>query len=157
MPSTELLWPGYLLEVDRPGEFVHTNMPEADPAWTFVDSEGHGHFWKNKGYPTLRWISEPCTMGHDDCDAEGHYECAVCGEEIQPGSRTAQPIWIPGFVTYTLTTNDNVMERTWRFGEDQWTALNDAVRQAIDETLAAADLVSMRQVGPRGDNSPHPS
>ncbi len=65
---------------------VRSNLPRADERWTFIDDAGHGHFY-GKGYPTLFWVSQPCSMGHgSDCTSEGYWECPHCHEEITPGT-----------------------------------------------------------------------
>lgn len=148
MATSTVTWLGYEVEIDRPGEFAHTDMPAADERWTYVDQEGHGHFWKDKGYPTLVWRPEPCTMGHDDCDAEGQYECRICGEEIRPGTRRADPIWIAGPVSITLRVRDTSTVRTYRLSEDQWAALQGVVADAVQSTLRDEDLVEVYQFGP---------
>lgn len=148
MQTSTLIWPGFELEIDRPGEFVYSDLPAADERWTFVDQEGHGHFWKDKGYPTLTWVVEPCTMGHDDCDGEGHYECSICGEEIRPGTRTADPIWIAGAVSYTLKVMGDGMVRTYALTEREVSALTDAVSSSVEGLLADSHLVEVERTGP---------
>lgn len=112
------------------GQMVDTGGVEPDPTWRHMDSHGHGHFYQDRDqpYPTLRWVSEPCTMGHGDrCEAEGHYECPLCGEEIRPGERLAQPTWVDGPDTYRLTINTSDGHRvTYEFGETHYEQLSAA-------------------------------
>jgi hypothetical protein len=121
------------------GQMVESGGVEADPSWRHVDSNGHGHFYQSRKdpFPTLRWVSEPCTMGHgEDCDAEGHYECTLCGEEIRPGERLAQPVWIDGPDTYRLTVvTDDGQRVTYEFGESHWATLCAVWVAAAQETL----------------------
>jgi hypothetical protein len=63
--------------------------PERDPEWTYVDHQGHTHALVDGEYPTLRWVDdEPywCEE-HQEEHEQGHRECAICGEEIEPGMR----------------------------------------------------------------------
>jgi hypothetical protein len=63
--------------------------PERDPEWIYVDHKGHAHSMVEGEYPTLRWVEdEPywCDQ-HQEEHEQGHWECATCGEEIQPGAR----------------------------------------------------------------------
>jgi hypothetical protein len=64
-------------------------LPEPDPEWTYTDHKGHAHALVNGEYPSLRWVDdEPywCEQ-HQEEHETGHYECARCGEEIEPGAR----------------------------------------------------------------------
>lgn len=138
MTNTQILWPGYELTVENDGQWVHTDMPGPDPDWRFVDAQGHGHFYKDKdgAYPTLTWVSVPCTMGHgDDCDAEGWYECRLCAERIQPGTKAQPPAWVSGVITYRLRVADGGRWTSYVFGGQQWDAVQVAVRQAVSATL----------------------
>lgn len=154
MASTHMLWPGYELNVDQQSEMVWTDLPQSDEHWTFVDAEGHGHFWqrgaskRDDHYPTLRWIVEPCTMGHDDCDGEGHYECVICGEEIRPGTRPADPIRIDGLRSITLTVTEPGRIRVYALTDDLWATLDAGVREAVDALLPDENIVDMRLTGP---------
>ncbi len=145
--QSHLLWPGYELKIDQQSELVWTDLPAADERWTFVDQQGHGHFWKD-GYPTLTWVSEPCTMGHDDCDAEGHYECKACSEAIRPGTRQADPIRVNGMRSIELTVTEPNRTRRYALTDDLWSALDEAVRQAVDALLPDENMVDMRLTGP---------
>lgn len=131
--SSSMAWPGYTLDVDRDGQWIESSIPELDPDWKSVDENGHGHFVKDRELPTLKWVSEPCTMGHgDDCDAEGHYECRTCEALVVPGTRTPKPFWVAGLTTYTLTTDT----ASYVFGPRQWDALVEAMHATIAETLS---------------------
>ena len=132
--------PGFDLEVQSGGEMIQPDLGavEADPAWRYVDRNGHGHFFQDgqERYPTLTWVSEPCTMGHgDDCDAEGHYECGLCQEEVRPGTRPAQAFWVDGPNTYRLTVAVGGQLVTYAFGEDQWTQLQTKLVDTVHSSL----------------------
>lgn len=150
MNETTAMWPGFELNIARDVQFVEPGGNELNPEWKHVDCNGHGHFVsldKDDRLPTLVWISEPCTMGHDDCDAEGHYECRTCGEEIRPGTRPAAPLRIEGPTVYTLTVHQPGLRTTYRFGQQEWDALQDAIASDVRSTLADF-LVEMQQTGP---------
>lgn len=152
--QTTFGWPGVEVTVENTDELVHPGGSELNPEWKYVDQQGHGHFVvdtkdRDGRLPTLTWVSEPCTYGHDDCDAEGHYECATCGEEVQPGTRDARPFLVRGARTYTLTTLDDGRRTTYRFGQDGWDALQDAIAEAVRASLAPlAWSADVEQVGP---------
>jgi len=56
---------------------------DPDPNWTYMDSHGHKHKWKESELPTLEWtIDEPAD---DEYPAIGHYACKQCGEEVDIG------------------------------------------------------------------------
>jgi hypothetical protein len=98
----------WTIEVCREMHEVYSNSPTPAKDWRFIDAAGHGHFWQD-GYPTLRWASVPCTMGHgDDCDAEGWWECRLCAEHISPGMKPPSmfPKMIAGLTTASLFYDD---------------------------------------------------
>jgi hypothetical protein len=134
MADPVMMWPGYQIDIAQDGQWVESGMPERDPDWKMVDENGHGHFVdKNGELPTLRWVAQPCSMGHgDDCDSEGYFECLLCGEVISPGTRTPKPFYVAGMTTYTLTTETS----TYEFGPTQWDALQAAIGATIESTLA---------------------
>lgn len=141
-PQQAAVWPGlFNLTVENHGQWVHTDMPEADPDWRAVDSNGHGHFYAASGeqrYPTLTWIVEPCPYeDHDDCTLEGHYECLICGETVHPGTRTQQDFWVEGHTTYHLTASDGRGTTSeYDFGKRQWDELQEAIAELISDRLA---------------------
>jgi hypothetical protein len=131
--------PGFELEVDERGEWIHFDRPVLDEKWRFVDEQGHGHFYDEtaREYPTLRWVELPCAMGRgDDCTSEGYYECRLCAERIQPGTRNAEPQYIRGPRTYRLTVRDGDVVRTYSFGPDQYEALRSVVIAATHGALS---------------------
>jgi hypothetical protein len=135
-----MLWPGMELEMTRRGEWVDTASSEPDPRWTFIDDAGHGHVFHD-GYPTLRWVVVPCTLGHGDtCSSEGFYVCKVCDERIVPSERQALPQFVPGPVDYRLTARRGSMRITYRFGEAEWERLNTAVEDAVHGTLKGCQV-----------------
>lgn len=75
---------------------VNSDLPEPDPRWEHVDTNGHYHAYSGEDtnhYPTLTVRTE-----HVDCDGscrglcdgEGYthdrYHCRICNEEIKPGA-----------------------------------------------------------------------
>lgn len=66
--------------------------PAPDPEWAYTDNEGHEHraypeSTDKPTWPTLKRVvdetywCETCRDEHEDT----HYECAICGETIEPG------------------------------------------------------------------------
>lgn len=94
----------------RESEVVHQISNEIDPMWAHVDPAGHFHAVAGDltapPWPTLRWVPEPCTLGHDECDAEGHHECKVCGDLIEPGTRAPRPLTIQTSPWWEVTVED---------------------------------------------------
>lgn len=155
-PKATMAWPGYHLAVTNHGRWVDPGI-EPNPDWRYVDSLGHGHFYRPTTtpdnvdrpgpYPTLEWIVEPCTMGHDDdCQSEGHWECRECRETISPKTREAAPVWIPGAEEYELTVDLPSERIVYLFGRSQWDTVQSAIRAAVLDTLTDAVVVS-RTIG----------
>lgn len=100
------------LSIDSNNEVVWLESARPDPDWTGTDSNGHFHARSDDGtYPTLVTRAE-----HVDCDGscggvcdgEGytvfHYDCAVCGEEVQPGTIPGpHQTVIPGLQSWSVT------------------------------------------------------
>lgn len=108
-----------------------------------MDENGHGHFVASHGdrLPTLRWVSEPCTMGHGpDCNSEGHYECRLCGVEVTPGKRPQKSFWLQTHRSYRLTVHDVRQVVTYEFDSDDWGRLNEAVRKTVAKVLAGREV-----------------
>lgn len=60
--------------------------PEPDQAWKFIDTNGHAHHY-DKGYPTLREITEPVSEDGEEWEAHVRWECPHCDEVIEPSKR----------------------------------------------------------------------
>lgn len=145
MQTNSAVWlmPGVELSYEQTGEMVDPgpNVRVRDPEWRAVDSNGHGHFAQTKGhlieYPTLEWMSVPCAMGHgDDCDAEGDWHCAICGEVVEPNTNAAKPEWINGPRRYRLVLHGATDTTTYDFGPDKMGELEAAFGSAVREVLA---------------------
>jgi hypothetical protein len=90
-----------------------TCISEPDRAWVSVDAMGHVHHYNQDDIvPTLTRV-----VDSEGCDEAGesyslsHYECAQCGERIEPGVKaTTNTQWIRGFAktTIDITTRDPV-------------------------------------------------
>jgi hypothetical protein len=88
---------------------VTSALPYADEKWTYTDRHGHQHRYDH-GYPTLVWIVDE-TYWCDDCrdeHEEGHYQCPLCGEHIEPGMAGPDLYrrYIPGMTTYYLNDEE---------------------------------------------------
>lgn len=90
------------LVVEAPVERI-TALTGPDKNWRYTDARGHVHEWDD-GYPTLRWVIDEVTWCAD-CREEhehGHYECALCGERIEPGTTGPVTHLIEGAPSYML-------------------------------------------------------
>jgi len=92
---------------------------KADPRWEFTDAAGHFHAYdqsRKNELPTL-----DARVEHVDCDGsacgsesdcEGyditHWHCALCGEEIKPGTVPDEYGIIPGRWSFDLTVHGEV-------------------------------------------------
>lgn len=89
------------VRVERTYQEVNMQGPVADESWRFTDGNGHEHYYaKEKDpeaeygshYPTLAYVPGPsyycgdCGDEHEDY-ALSRYECRICGETVEPGSR----------------------------------------------------------------------
>lgn len=101
---------GRTLEVETERIEFTTALPQPDPRWTYTDRAGHEHSYGQRGsaadrYPTLeRRESEPYWCS--DCDDEHTdvwFECALCGERINPGTVVdTSPQYTAGRTTYLI-------------------------------------------------------
>lgn len=92
-------------------EVTLSRKVEPNLTWTYTDVNGHFHAYDKDGkLPTLTARTEHrgCDMGHDD-DCEGYdvtvYECAICGEQVEPAVRVIEPgprEFIPGPTNWTV-------------------------------------------------------
>jgi hypothetical protein len=124
---------------------VTSPFPSPHHHWRFTDAEGHEHRWDH-GYPTLTRVVDAehwCDGNegiarHDPHMAtdEAHYECAICGEVIEPEMDPPYtPKTIPGHITYTLTGHrSNGAKVTAWLTEDEAAAVTP---DATDDTIAA--------------------
>lgn len=82
------------LRIEQETRIEHTNLPQPNPAWTFVDASGHFHAYdRAEELPTLEAKTEqaPCDGSCGGvCQGEGytvtHWLCRICGEEVKPGT-----------------------------------------------------------------------
>jgi hypothetical protein len=89
------------VRVERIYQEINMQGPVADESWRFTDSNGHEHYYSDdrdpeadRGghYPTLVYVPGPvyycgdCGDEHEDY-AVSRYECRICGETVEPGSR----------------------------------------------------------------------
>lgn len=83
----------YSVSIEQEWIDVTSPYPTPNERWTFTDSNGHDHRYDH-GYPTLTHVvdaSHWCygnegIAPHDPHEAvdESHYECATCGEVVEP-------------------------------------------------------------------------
>mgnify|MGYP001558848463 CR=1 FL=1 len=101
--------------------------PAADPKWKFTDAKGHEHrAYTETGtptWPTLKWVVDE-TYWCEDCQDEhheGHYECAICGETIEPGMihKPPESKTIPGLTT-RLINDIPVTDEIWEQARRIW-------------------------------------
>lgn len=81
-----------------------TGGPVEDPDWRFTDAAGHKH--RGASRDTTRWVVDR-TYWCEDCQdehEEGHLECKLCGEQIEPGMipSSTTPKHLPGRKTYFI-------------------------------------------------------
>lgn len=107
-----------------------------DPAWHYVDDEGHGHFWggvKGDQLPTLNrvvtgthWVGDE----YDGVEVEDYeWRCRVCTDVIEPGMKNETPKPVFGPTTVTVTINGEV----FRVTEDEYARSVDAWKKSLEE------------------------
>lgn len=122
--------------MEQEHELVEVGGSEPNPDWRHIDPAGHGHFYTDGGYPTLEWVSRPCTQGHgDECIGEGEYRCRTCAVRVVPAMRPAKPVVIEGPKRYRLTHVHDGTRYSYAFGADRLAALHKAIAKATLETL----------------------
>jgi hypothetical protein len=94
---------------------ITSMLPRPDHLWRHTDRQGHEHYWTDDGYPTLRRVDDE-TYWCGDCDDEhtdSHWECAQCGERVEPGMSGPSGFreFIPGPTSYTLNGEPISKER----------------------------------------------
>lgn len=112
---------------------VTSNQPTPDPAWVYVDGAGHEHRYACGAWPSLVWLIDQiswCGWCGEDHDI-GHWECAACGEGIEPGMRApGTPQFIPGRVSAELVIVTPDARREWAvFSSAELEALKAAVAE----------------------------
>lgn len=78
---------GHVLEAEVDMVEVTTMGPEyrPDPAWLYVDSEGHEHRWVDGAVPTCERLYEEWIDADGDDRSDSWYECVICRADVQPG------------------------------------------------------------------------
>lgn len=112
------------LTVEQPMQRIQSLGPRPDPAWEYVDNNGHFHAYTSEDshhrYPTLSAREEH--IGCDGtcggvCEGEGYsvtrYACRICDEQIEPGLiHGPYTTGLPGLTDWRLTvrtTNPGIM------------------------------------------------
>ena len=84
---------------------VTSNLPRTMKSWRYTDQQGHEHYWRDNGYPTLKRVVDGREWDDDleDWYEASHLECPLCGETIIPGT-TIDTFrrFAPGLTTYKL-------------------------------------------------------
>lgn len=85
-----------------------TMRPDLD--WTHVDAAGHWHaYTKDFMLPTLHPAESEEEHDYDDneCGSDSRWECAICGERVNPGMVAADPAMsarrVPGRAAWEVT------------------------------------------------------
>lgn len=120
------------LEVHNDGQWIRSELPEPDPNWRGTDSNGHEHYYADgtDRYPTLREVSgEPFWC--DTCEEEEvptWLECPICGEQVAPGTRTPEPIWLAGPQSFFLNGEPITKERAEEIASEMHRARDEAMK-----------------------------
>jgi hypothetical protein len=93
---------------------VTSGLPQANKSWRYTDRQGHEHYWRDNGYPTLVDVADE-TYWCNDCGEEhtdSHLECPLCGETIVPGTYIDTfRRFVPGRTVYKLNGEPITKER----------------------------------------------
>ncbi|NED31143.1 hypothetical protein [Streptomyces sp. SID8499] len=131
------------LEFKNSGTWVASDLPQPDPRWRVTDSNGHEHYSSDgpDRYPTLKSVAaEPywCADCQDE-HVDTWYECRICGEKIEPGTRIdSTPKWVSTGSRYYWNGEPISTERA--------NEILAAVRQAQDK---AARVTERPTIGSR--------
>jgi hypothetical protein len=79
-----------------------------DRAWSFTDEAGHEHHWADNGIPSCIQVWQlgycgRCEDIHVPGDILDYYQCAQCGEVINPGY-----VWVTPEPTVAVTSQEIV-------------------------------------------------
>lgn len=99
MGTSTVQLPDGELEFVNDGEWVTSDLPQPDPKWSAVDSNGHEHRYTEGSdrYPSLKSVAGELYWCEDCQDEEFDtwYECRLCGEKVEPGTRVDHtPVWV---------------------------------------------------------------
>lgn len=146
MATHELLLEDGVLEFQDEGEWARFDLPQPDPEWRGVDSNGHEHYAVKSGrrrttYPTLEEaVGEPYWC--DDCRDEHQdtwYECRICHEKVVPGTFVdPTPQWMSTGGVYYWNGERISSERA-----------NEIIAKQQRAELAARRLTSRPPIGSR--------
>jgi hypothetical protein len=107
---------GVGVSIVRNGEWVHSMLPVIDTNWVWVDAAGHEHRGDDLNATTKeQWLrGQWCDMCLESHDHFMRYFCKTCRETVEPGTRPADPVWVPGLTegSMTLPTDGGLMQ-TW--------------------------------------------
>lgn len=112
-PMIESQFPRFGVSFEREDVRVETMYPQRvpDEEWRVVDTNGHGHFWKDGELPTLDKVKIGEQYVGDEIDGEVYpvyeYRCSQCEEVIEPGyTLKYRPSHVPGLLWITVTFTD---------------------------------------------------
>jgi hypothetical protein len=92
-------------------------QPRPDKSWRYTDKQGHEHYYDGYPvpYPTLTHVLDETYWCQDcrDDHTDGHLECRICGEHINPGltGPSAFREYVPGLRHYKLDGVEITEER----------------------------------------------
>lgn len=126
-----------------------TSLSRADESWAHTDAAGHEHFWTFNGQrgkyrpdaktelPTLRWVVDGTSYYEDGEPYEyGHYECVLCGEHVQPRTRSdTTRQFVHGLASYYIN-DEPVSPDVW---EAEARLFIERQRQGPEARFPAAD------------------
>lgn len=102
-------YPGISIYYDEEIEevFSFNSVQKPDPAWKFLDKEGHLHSFVDGKLPTLEEVVIGKTWVGDEWDGQEvehrTTRCKLCGEEVKPKfNLVSEPNYIRGIPRYTL-------------------------------------------------------
>ena len=99
----------FMVNTDIITPHVGRDTYKRDLAWCYSDKAGHEHRWDGEQLPTLRWVvdePEGIDSEGEEWPEQGHWECALCDERVEPGYVVEYPagsvVQIPGMQHYFI-------------------------------------------------------
>jgi hypothetical protein len=109
-----------------------------DPAWKYIDANGHAHCWWKDELPTLEEVVTGTTFVGDEYDGEEvddiEHRCRICGEVVVPKHILSyEPSYVAGPPEYTLFIRGNELQANaeYRIPDDDVAPLIEILRRVF--------------------------
>lgn len=127
---------------------VDTLLAEVDPMWVEKDAAGHWHYVlrsETPRFPTMDWVDE--YPGDPEYLGLGWWVCKECRARVQPATRMAKPMLIPGPVEFKVAVVRGAWQTEFGFPQINSQHILTLTDGSIPVTLVAFDDLAVRLSG----------